>query len=352
MGFKMPSVVQNIGAAASKALDNPLGKLVNASGGGQIGAAASVAQGNNPFTNTPVGPLVGQPSKPGKATVNTAGEAPKLPDLLNALDPSGKLLEQYQIHAGQQITPGKVSAGSVTAGTVNAGQLGNNLLGNQDALNALKARAMATGNSPWLDMQLQKQKLDQTNAADNAATQSLQSAAIARNQLAMKGGLSGGARERIAMGSGRDINASRQGISRAGAMDRLNLGVADDQQKMQMLSQIPGMDLAFANQGIDLNKFNTNAALDASKFNVGNQLDASKFNTNLAYDASKTNIGNTLSADQFNSNQAYDAGKTNATNSIGALNQNNANKMTGYGAQMTGYAAAKQGDAIANGGKK
>ena len=109
------------------------------------------------------------------------------------------------------------------------------------------------------------------------------------------------------------------GIRRAGATDRLNLGIADDQTKMQLLSQIPGLDLGFANQRTDISKFNSSATLDADKFNTAQKNDLNKFN-----------VGNTLEA----------------------MSKDNANKMGIYGEQMKGWAAGQQAVATAKSGKK
>ncbi len=314
------------------------------------------------------------------------GSRPTAAGFNSILTPEGKLGSNYQVAAGPEIKakpiigPGSIIPGTVTAGSVNAdkitgGQLDmEKLKANPDALNALKERAMATGDSPWLKMQLQKQGLDETTARDQAGGQALSGSALARSQLGMKGGLSGGAAERIAMNAGRGLNATRQGIGRAGQMDRLNLGIADDQTKMQALSQIPGMDLAFAQQGIDMNKFNIGTTLDVDKTNAGNNLDASKFNTGLAYDASKTNVGNLLDASKVNKGMALDISKTNAANNLQSqivnsgqtmqTNLANQNALLGgvsglnnfnsdkYKTDMMDFGAGKQAAATAGGGGK
>ncbi len=181
------------------------------------------------------------------------------------------------------------------------------------------------------------------------------------------------------------MNAARQAAQRGAQGNALGIGMADEQQKNSMLSQIPGMDLANSQfkaglnqfnigtdldaqkfnsaQGLDAGKFNVGTALDAGKFNSaqdlasqqynsGSALDAAKFNTNTKLDANKTNAANNLAANSFNSGQTSAANAANAATAlkaVGMQNDFNANK---FATQLAGYGSAKTADATANAGKK
>lgn len=244
-----------------------------------------------------------------------------MPQYESVLTPDKMLADKYKIG-----TPAAIAAGAINAGRLDTGKLA----ANQDALNALKARAMAQGDSPWLRMQLDKLGLEELSARDRAASQALSQSAQANAALAMRGGLQSGARERIATGGARDLSAARQAIGRDMATNRLNLGIADDQTKMQLLSQIPGMDLSFADQRAGLEKFNIGTSLEEQRANIANKLAADQFNTQMAQDAAKFNMGNTLGAVQD-------------------LNKFNLGK---YGEQMKAFGAGKTSEALAKGGKK
>lgn len=231
-----------------------------------------------------------------------ADAQPKLQAFKSALNPDGILGKKYQIGAQTIDTPDLLNIKGLTP--------------DQTALNALQRRALGQDTS-WLDMQNEKLKLDELNQRDRAAQQALGSAAAAESALAMRGGISGGSRERLAQNMARNVNAAQQGIGRDISGKRLDLALADDQTRTQLLSQIPDMNLRQKGFEADLNKFNIGTGLDVNKFNAGQ----------------------TAAAEQFNKGQAL--------NQVQQLNDFNKYK---YGQQMAGYAAGKTGDAIAAGG--
>lgn len=349
-GGSVVKAVAPVAKVASSALATPAGKVLNNALGGMPGAATSIAQGKNPLVNTPVGAVANavglgkaagttdnSGAKQAAAILAEAGPKPEMAKFSSILDANGNLSSKYSAAAGPAVKADQVSAGSVTAGQLDL----NALAADPRALDAMRARSLATGDSPWAALQKQQQGLEELNARDRAGQQALGSAAMARSQLAMKGGLGGGSRERLALSSARDLNAQQQGIGRAGQLDRLGIGVADEQQKMSMLGQTAGLDLSKAGQQQDM-----------SKFNIGTNLDASKFNTGLAFDASKTNAANNLNASTFNSGQTQQANQFNTTNAIGGVAGQNAFNTDKFKTDMMGYAAGKQGAAIAAGGGK
>lgn len=115
---------------------------------------------------------------------------------------------------------------------------------NTQGLDALRSRALSTDSSPWAKLAEQKQQLDQSGAMDQAAAQSAGQSAQALDSLAQNGGLSEGARERIATAGARSGMFANQQIARQGMGDRLGIKLQDEQQKANMLSALPGQELA------------------------------------------------------------------------------------------------------------
>jgi hypothetical protein len=318
--------------------------------GGILGGPGGVGSGSGGFTYSPGKTLErwdingskgkNKAKKQADKITKETGDRPELTAFKSILDAQGNLGDAFRVSAGPLVT-----AGNVNAGAVGAGQLDLNALKSDPrALDAMRSRALG-GESPWLKMQLEKQGLEELTARDRAGEEALSGAALARSQLAMRGGLSGGARERIAMGAERNLNATRQGVGRAGQMDRLSLGIADDQTKMALLNSTAGLDLSHGAQ-----------AQDMSKFNVGTKLDADKFNTGLNFDAQKFNVANTFDADKFNAGNQQQVNLANQSAQLGGRAGENTFNMDKFKTDMMGYAAGKQGAAIAGagagGGKK
>ncbi len=314
------------------------GGFLGGLGGGQGGPLGGIMQdGQTPWDFFDPGNYFHD-----KPNVDTAGEKPSMPPdtFVSAATPEGRLGDPYTVSAG----PAGKSKVNVSAGNVITAPKAlksTDYAANKVALNAMRDRATAVGDSPWLTMQKQLQGQEELGLRDAAARQSLSGAATARNQLAMNGGLQSGARERIAMNTQRDLNAQRQGIGRQGVSDRLSLGIADDTQKMGLLGQTVSADTQRAQQIQDLGKFNNSMALDTDRTNAANALTASQ--NNAAFD---------MQGQQFNSNAAMDASRANAAMSAQQLQDANRFKLGVYGEDMKGWAAAKTADGTANAGKK
>lgn len=307
---------------------------------------------------------------------------PQMADFHSILDPNGTINEHLSVNPGADIGMQSVTAGTATAPTaVTADQLSAQKLNplqtvswnaDSQAQDAMRSRSLSGENNPWMQMQLQKQGIGETSARDQAAQQALSGAATARSQMAMHGGLSGGAGERAAMNASRDMNAARQSIGRQGQLDRMGLGIANDQTNMGLLGNVAGLDITRGNAALDASKFNSNQALNANQFDVNSALEAGKanqsanlnanqynttagmntnqFNINKALEAAGMNQTTGLAKDEYNRNMLYDQSKNNVWNAMhgtDALNEYNLKK---YGIQMGGYGANMQASAAARGG--
>lgn len=121
-------------------------------------------------------------------------------------------------------------------------------LGNLKGLDALRDRALGTGSSPWASMMTRKQFDEESDARERGKQEARSSANQAMTDLAMRGGLSSGARERATQNAAKNLLSMSQDVGRQGNINRLNIGVQDEQQKMGALSQLPGQELAMEQQ--------------------------------------------------------------------------------------------------------
>lgn len=158
---------------------------------------------------------------------------------------------------------------------------------NTSALDAIRSQALGTGPSPWLSLQLQKQEADQNTAQGQAGAQNNANAATARSSLAMKGGLSSGAAERLAKTQMSGGNAAYQNVANTGNQNRLNLQIQDQTNRQQLLSQLPQTELQYAQANQDTNKFNVQNSLNDLLANRAN--DVNFYNQGMkAWAAGKT----------------------------------------------------------------
>jgi hypothetical protein len=210
----------------------------------------------------------------------------------SVLDKHGNLAKQYRLdEKTAQIDPKKLALLDI-----------NNLQPNKDAYNAIKDRAMTTGPSPWMNMQLQKAELDKQDAIGQNQRQTAGDVATAESGLAMRGGMGSGSRERIARSGLSMNNLANQNVYRTAANNNVNLGIADENQKLDLLKTIPGMDLAGAQYTAGLNQSNNATKNAATQYNAGVDMDAQKFNA-LGGISGKSGV-NAYNSNVYNQNMA------------------------------------------------
>lgn len=105
-----------------------------------------------------------------------------------------------------------------------------------EAMQKLREQAFAEGDSPWAKLQLAKQQQEQLAGGDVAARQGLQAMSQGQAALAASGGLSSGARERMARGGARDLMMAKQQLARQGIGARLGIQEQDLARKQSLLS--------------------------------------------------------------------------------------------------------------------
>lgn len=162
-------------------------------------------------------------------------KAQQVPAFQGLTGPDGKLLPQYQLNA-----KGDIGYNS-NLDALNAKLNGINL--NRQPLDQLEQYASSTGNSPWADLQLQQEALQRGQQMDSTAAGNNSGIAKAYSGLATRGGVSAGARERIATQGAKDLMTSRQGVNQAGDTARLGIMSTDAAQKLATMQQLPGMEI-------------------------------------------------------------------------------------------------------------
>lgn len=179
------------------------------------------------------------------------------PEYFSMIDPTtGMLYSQYQVKPE----------------TLDASKL--------EGYQALKERALGTGPSKWANLMLDKQKQEELAGRDLATRQAMSGAAQARSQLAMRGGLRGGARERLASQSMRDALAARQDVSKQGIGSRFGILTEDESQRMKLLPQ-------FSEAEGQLSRYNLELGNRAQQSNIEAALKEKQMKDAMAMDKYK-----------------------------------------------------------------
>ena len=174
----------------------------------------------------------------------------------------------------------------------------------QESVQNFADLANRQGPSAWATLAGQQQNTLAENAMEKGAAQSNAQTAQAIDTLGATGGVSSGARERAAeMGSRNFMNMS-QDTSRQNSLNQLQIGVNDQQNKIQQMGMLPGMEMQ---------------ALQP-QFQEANMWESAR----------ATDVGNAIGANQ----------------SANSWNQNL------YNQQMSAWGANQQANATANSGKK
>jgi hypothetical protein len=122
------------------------------------------------------------------------------------------------------------------------GQLLNQTPYDTQPLDQLKSNAESTAPSAWANLMSQTARTNTQQAASQAASAAAGSTAQAEGNLAMSGGLSSGARERLEASGQQGGIAAQQNVAREGATNLSNIGMQDAATKQQELQALPGME--------------------------------------------------------------------------------------------------------------
>lgn len=297
MGFNVGGAVGGAVSGATKNVTAPVTGMSNPQEWAKNSAINAIIPGGNQTIGAFQGGMGGQ---------RLPGFLGQIQDGVTGAMGGGDKPNPYHIDPGSKPELGGFT--SSLAGD-NAGLNSNALLnpaqiqhqvGNTQALDAMRSRATSTGQSPWMNMQLQKQGLEQNNAMNSAVRQAQSGQAGALSNLAMRGGLSSGASERANRFGAQDLNAARQGVQSQGMMARNQIGIADDAQKTALLGQTAGLDANAANAQNASNQFNANSQNQAGQFNIQNYLGQQNLKNQYEMDKYKTAMGSYGAANTAN----------------------------------------------------
>jgi len=207
-------------------------------------------------------------------------------------------------------------------------------MSNMEAVSAMRDRALSTEDSPWLKMQLEQNEMDKMGMLDSMNMEQAGAQADARGQLAMRGGMSTGARERLASSGARDSMRASQGIYGLKQATDLQSRLADQNTKTDLLKSTAGLEA-------DMGKFTSSGQLDASKINAANQLAADQFNTQAGMNTDQYNIGNRLKGlegiNQADYNYYAEDQKVRAAEAMArAMGQSGGGQSSGLGGILSG----------------
>lgn len=173
-----------------------------------------------------VGPTVGNRAPAGPAVDPTRPDAPKL---LSAYDEADNIKSQFQYSPWDQQKYG------VQYDPTGQAQWG---------LGEMKSRASSTA---WEDMMSQKADEMAAQQKEQAAGAMQGQLAGARTQMQMRGGMSGGARERLATSGARAVGDQQAAIGRQNQLAQLGIGAQAQDRRDAMLGTYQtsmGQDLA------------------------------------------------------------------------------------------------------------
>ena len=118
-------------------------------------------------------------------------------------------------------------------------------------MDALRNQALtASADSPWLKTQMERFDLQKQSDIDEMNAASMGREAQARAALSSKGGLSGGAAERLAAGSSLNNMLDRQRIQKDINTGRLGAQTSAEEQRLESLRQLPDQEMALNQQNL------------------------------------------------------------------------------------------------------
>lgn len=122
-------------------------------------------------------------------------------------------------------------------------------------LPAFRREALRQGPSPFARLQTQLQRSQELQGLENIRQSSQGRFAEASGALASRGGLSGGARERLGSAAISGGLASEQRLRRAGGESRLGIFAQDEQRRQAALGALPGLELGQLGTGLQAQQF-------------------------------------------------------------------------------------------------
>lgn len=113
--------------------------------------------------------------------------------------------------------------------------------------NAFMSEATRRGASPWANLMKASTAVDAQAQESALRNKAYGDAMNARNHMAMRGGSTGGALERLNMSANENLLGATQKAAQGYNKGVLSIGAEDEKNRLGLLSQAPGMELNRAN---------------------------------------------------------------------------------------------------------
>lgn len=246
-------------------------------------------------------------------------------------DPGGNLYGQFKINAPASQQPWLKNA--IGDSNNNNGVTGD-ISNAHNSLGQLSDMASSSGMTPYGQAQLNQldvlrgQHLDAARGAAGGAT------ATAMDNVAMRGGLSGGAAERMQTAGALNGANAAQNVYAQDAVARAGVGAQDAGFKQNLLTALPGMEMASAGQANAIGMGQVGTELGQANLEGGQQIGVGEYNTGNA-------INSVMGANPYNQAawttgaQVYGSDQT-ANAMMAAANKPNPGLLGGGGFLGTG----------------
>lgn len=158
---------------------------------------------------------------------------------------------------------------------------GINTSGLDQSVDQFKDMAERQGPSAWATLAGQQQDALMNNNIERGQSEANASTAGAMDQLASSGGLSSGARERAAEAGATNTMNMTQNAGRQNTLNQLQVGVNDQQNKIQELGMLPGMESQALQPEFQKESIWQNAANTNNQDIMAENQNANNYNQNL-----------------------------------------------------------------------
>lgn len=234
---------------------------------------------SSPYSQPP--PKFNNPGTPAAPVTGDAGVDALLagrPNYQGITDKSGNLYDNFKIKGN----PSQSDWLSGKIGDVNDSGVNSNIGQANTDLAGLHQMAQSSGLSPYA--QAQMKQLDLSRSANaNAASGAAQGAmSYSMDNAAMRGGLSGGAAERMGTQGATNAANAMQGVYGQDAAARAGVAAGDASFKQNLYSQLPGMDMGVAGQENAIGMGQVGTELGQKNLEGGQNIGVQEFNTGNA----------------------------------------------------------------------
>lgn len=154
-------------------------------------------------------------------------------------------------------------------------------------LEAFRAQAMRSGPSAWAGLQRGRIGLEAAGAKDRGLRESGARAADASSRLAMRGGVTSGARERIAKQGLRDALDMSRSIEHDKGVNLLQTDINDEQNRIQQLGMLGSVQNQYLQPQFEKAKLTG----QAHQFDIGQTVGEGQRANDFAMDKYKTSMG-------------------------------------------------------------